>query len=292
MEITMTISPPDFESVKQTNIYGVEYWSARDLAPLLGYRKWERFEDTIQRAMISCEQVGEIVQSHFPGAGKWVKVGSGAEREIKDYALSRLACYLIAQNGDPRKPEIAAAQHYFAISTRKLEIQEIHKLREEQEERLKLREQVAESNTALATAAQNAGVQSHHFGIFQNAGYLGMYTLDADGIREKKKIPDSGEILDYMGRQELAANEFRITQTEAKLKNENILGEEKAIHTHYQVGSEVRTAIERIGGIMPEDIPAEPSIKALLEERRKARIKRLKSEKQQKANDIEQKRLF
>lgn len=146
----MEAQSPNFDSIKQISPYGAEYWSARDLAPLLGYNKWERFEGSIKRAMTACEQVGQIVTDHFPSTGKMVGVGSGAQRELKDYFLSRFACYLIAQNGDPRKPEIAVAQAYFAVATRKHELAE---LLEEQEERLKLRERVADNNRALAQAA-------------------------------------------------------------------------------------------------------------------------------------------
>ena len=162
---------PDFDSIKQINPYGIEYWSGRDLMPLLGYNKWERFEGTIKRAMTACEQTGNLIENHFPAAGKMVKLGSGSERELKDYNLSRLACYLIAQNGDPRKPEIAAAQVYFAVATR---AHEIELLRKQQEERLAMRLQVAEGNKNLAKAASAAGVQSQNFGMFNDAGYLGL----------------------------------------------------------------------------------------------------------------------
>ena len=272
---------PDFDSIKQTNIYGIEYWSARDLMPLLGYDKWERFDGAIKRAMIACESAGNAVSDHFPGAGKAIKTGKGAVQELKDYHLSRFACYLIAQNGDPRKAEIAAAQVYFAVSTRKLELQQLY---EEQEKRLQVRERVTESNKKLNEAAENSGVQSKNFGHFHNAGYLGMYTLTADGIREHKHIDFKEDILDVMGRAELAANEFRITQTERKLVNQGNLGEPVAIETHFNVGKEVREAIKRIDGTMPEDLPTEPSIKPLLAERKRAEQKRLKLAVEQEQN--------
>lgn len=201
---------PDFDSIKQRNVYGVEYWSARELMPLLGYDKWERFEGAIKRAMTSCEQTGNVIDDHFPGAGKMVQIGSGSARTVKDYNLSRLACYLIAMNGDPRKLAIAAAQQYFAIATR---AHEMHQLRKEQEERLETRLQVVEGNKKLAEAASAAGVQSAHFGIFNDAGYLGLYTMTSEAIRVHKNIPAGEDILDNMGREELAANYFRITQT-------------------------------------------------------------------------------
>jgi DNA-damage-inducible protein D len=262
---------PDFDSIKQTNVYGIEYWSARDLAPLLGYNRWERFEVAIQRAITACQQTEQLVENHFPASSKMVSLGSGSQRELKDYYLSRFACYLCAQNGDPRKPEIAAAQAYFAISTRE---NELHRLREEQEKRLQLRERVAESNTKLTSVAQQSGVQSRNFGIFHNAGYTGMYTLDVEGIRERKRIDPKEDILDVMGRAELAANEFRITQTESKLIQQGALGESAAINTHFEVGKEVREAIQRIGGTMPEDLPSAPNIRKMVEGRRRKAAKK------------------
>jgi len=168
----MNVSSPDFDSIKQINIYGMDYWSARDLQPLLGYEKsWQNFESVIKKAMTACTETGNIVSDHFNDAIKMVKLGSRAERKMKDYNLSRLACYLIAQNGDPRKPEIAAAQVYFAVSTR---AHEISQLRKEQEDRLETRLKVSESYKALGHAAQHAGVQSESFGIFIDAGYLAL----------------------------------------------------------------------------------------------------------------------
>lgn len=262
---------PDFDSIKKTNPYGQEYWSARSLASLLGYNQWRRFEDAIQRAMIACEQSGNIVNNHFADAGKMVKLGSGAEREVKDYNLSRFACYLVAQNGDPRKPEIAAAQVYFAVSTR---AQEIHQLRQEQEKRLEMRLQVADGNKKLAEAASAAGVQSQNFGIFNDAGYLGLYTMTSEEIRTHKGISEGEEILDNMGREELAANYFRITQTEGKLIRGNVQGEDEAVHTHFGVGREVRKTIEALNAPLPEDLPPAASIRKMIEERRRAAKKR------------------
>ena len=263
----MESKSPDFESIKQTNPYEAEYWSARDLAPLLGYANWQNFEIAIKRGKTACEQVGQVVTDHFIDSNKIVALGSGASRRIRDYYLSRFACYLIAQNGDPRKAEIAAAQAYFAVSTRQ---NELHQLYDEQQKRLQLRERVSENNKKLAEAAHDAGVLSRSFGEFQNAGYRGLYGgLDAEGIKARKGLEKKEEILDRMGRAELAANDFRITQTEAKLRNERIVGQARAVATHQEVGMKVREAIEEIGGTMPEDLPAEPSIKPLLNERRR-----------------------
>ena len=263
----MDSQSPDFELIRKISPYEAEYWSARDLAPLLGYTRWENFEVAIKRAKTACEQVGQIVVDHFRDATKMIRAGKGAQREVKDYSLSRFACYLIAQNGDPRKGEIAAAQAYFAVATRR---NELHELYEDQQKRLQMRERVSENNRKLAEAAQQAGVLSHSFGEFQNAGYRGLYGgLDVDGIKAQKGLGRNEEVLDRMGREELAANDFRITQTEGKLRNERIIGQSRAIQTHHEVGKKVREAIEEIGGIMPEDLPPEPSIKPLINERRR-----------------------
>jgi DNA-damage-inducible protein D len=269
---------PDFDSIKQVNPYGEEYWSARDLAPLLGYNKWERFEVAIQRAMIACEQVGQVIANHFPASSKMVKLGSGAQRELKDFSLSRFACYLVAQNGDPRKPEIAAAQAYFAISTRAHEIQQ---LLEEQNKRLEVRLKVSESFKALASAAQGAGVNSEKFGVFVDAGYLGLHRHTRDELKILKGIPEKEDYLDNIERRELSAIDFKNTQTEGKLVADQVDNEDDAIQTHYFVGDQVRKAIEAINGPMPEDLPSAPSIRKLVEERRRAAKKqRLKAEKQ------------
>jgi len=265
------------------NPYGAEYWSARDLAPLLGYDKWQNFDVAVKRAKTACEQVAQVVQDHFTDASKPIIGGKGARQIVKDYLLSRFACYLIAQNGDPRKAQIASAQTYFAISTR---ANELHHLLMEQEKRLQLRERVALGNTKLTEAAQNAGVLSQNFGTFHNRGYEGLYGgLNAEGIRQHKDIDTNEDILDRMGRAELAANEFRITQTEEKLNQSGPIGETRAMSTHFEVGREIRQTIERIGGRMPEALPTEPTIKPLLDERRRSK-KRLKAKaEKEKGND-------
>ena len=254
-----TIGGRSFEELKLTNSHGAEYWSARDLQPLLGYAQWRRFEDAIKRAITSCEQSGNSPQNHFAGVGKMVELGSGSAREVDDFQLSRFACYLIAQNGDPRKPEIAHAQKYFAIQARKQELGE--QLAADQE-RLELRKQTSEEFKALSGAARQAGVQDRLFGVFHDAGYKGLYGgLGGDAIKAKKNIPAKEQLLDRMNATELAANQFRMTQTRDKLVRERIGNQQQAISTHTQVGKEVRAAIERIGGTPPEQIPPAEHIK-------------------------------
>ncbi len=250
------IGNDSFEALKKLNEYSAEFWSARDLQPLLGYAQWRRFEDAIKRAMISCEQSGNSPQNHFANAGKMVELGSGSEREVNDYHLSRFACYLIAQNGDPRKTEIALAQQYFAIQTRK---QELSLQLVSDQERLELRKQTSEQFKALSGAARQAGVQNKMFGIFHDAGYKGLYGgLGSEAIKTKKGIAQKEQLLDRMNATELAANQFRMTQTRDKLAQQNVGNQQHAIQTHEQVGKEVRAAIERIGGTLPEKIaPAE-----------------------------------
>jgi len=246
-----------FEELKQVNSYGAEYWSARDLQPLLGYNQWRRFEDAINRAKTSCQQSGNDPSYHFAGAGKMIVLGKGGEREVYDYHLSRFACYLIAQNGDPRKPQIANAQKYFAIQTRR---QEVSDALAADKERLELRRQASEEFRALSGTAREAGVQNKMFGVFHDAGYKGLYGgKGVEDIKKFKKIHPKENLMDRMNATELAANQFRMTQTREKLQRENIKGQERAIQTHKKVGREVREAIERIGGTMPENIPpAEP----------------------------------
>lgn len=263
--MTKSIKPTavstSFESLKQTNGHGAEYWSARDLQVMLGYSQWRRFEQVIERARTSCESSGNNPSNHFAGAGKMVDLGSGSQRDVPDYHLSRFACYLIAQNGDPRKAEIAQAQKYFAIQTRRRELDEQAAA---DLERLELRKQTAEEFKALSGAAQDAGVQSKMFGIFHDAGYKGLYGgLGRDAIKQRKAIPAKDNLLDRMNATELAANQFRMTQTRDKLARENINTQAHAILTHEQVGKEVRSAIERIGGTLPEKIPPAEHIKAV-----------------------------
>lgn len=254
-----SIGGQSFEDLKQVNDHDAEYWSARGLQSLLGYSQWRRFEDALKRAQISCGQSGNDPAHHFADAGKPITGGKGAVQVVQDYQLSRFACYLIAQNGDPRKPEIAQAQKYFAIQTRRQELSE--QLAADME-RLELRKQTSEEFKTLSGAARQAGVQNRMFGIFHDAGYKGLYGgLGNEHIKARKGVPAKEQLMDRMNATELAANQFRMTQTRDKLAREGIHDQQQAIRTHEQVGQEVRAAIERIGGQRPENIPAAEPIK-------------------------------
>lgn len=249
----------DFEALKTLNEHGAEYWSARDLQPVLGYAQWRRFEDAIKRAIISCEQSGNKSGHHFAGAGKPIPGGKGAVQIVDDYHLSRFACYLIAQNGDPRKPPIAAAQKYFAIQTRRQELSEQHAA---DLERVEMRKQVTIEFKQLSGAARQAGVENRMFGVFHDAGYKGLYDgLGNEAIKRRKGIAEAENLMDRMNATELAANQFRMTQTRDKLAREGISTQTSAITAHETVGREVRAAIKRIGGEMPETIPPAEHIK-------------------------------
>jgi DNA-damage-inducible protein D len=252
----ISMGSKSFEDLKKINEYGAEYWSAREIQALLGYTQWRRFEDAIKRAITSCKQSGNTSENHFAGAGKMVDLGSGSVREVLDYNLSRFACYLIAQNGDPRKPEIANAQKYFAIQARR---QEISDAIAADVERLELRRQTAEEFKDLSGAAREAGVHDKMFGIFHDAGYKGMYGgMGRNAIKQFKRIPEKESLMDRMNTTELAANQFRMTQTRDKLARERTRDQQTAIRTHENVGKEVRDAISRIGGTPPEHLsPAE-----------------------------------
>lgn len=256
-----------FESIRHLDENGVEYWSARELAPYLGYKRWESFPEVIEKAKKACETATGTFENDFRDVTKIVKAGA-TEKPISDVQLTRYACYLVAQNGDPRKSEIAQAQTYFAIQTRYAEIQQseaYQQLTTEESKRLFLREQLRKYNSKLADAAHEAGVVTPlEYAIFQNWGYKGMYNgLTAKGIKRKKGLDQKQDILDHMGSTELAANLFRSTQAEEKIRKENIQGKANANAAHYEVGKEVREAIKRIGGTMPEDLPTEESIKVL-----------------------------
>ena len=261
-----------FEGSKKLTKHGAEYWSARELQPLLGYGQWRRFEDAVKRAITSCKSSGNNPTYHFAGAGKPIAGGKGAVQVVDDYHLSRFACYLIAQNGDPRKPEIVHAPKYFAIQARR---QEISDALAADVERLALRKQTSEEFKALSGVAKQAGVQNKMFGVFHDAGYKGLYGgLGHEAIKVRKGIARKEQILDRMDTTELAANQFRMTQTRDKLAQERINNQQQAIKTHEQVGKEVREAIKRIGGTLPENIPPAEPIREV-KKRIKAAIPRL-----------------
>jgi len=267
------VQSPDFDSIKQTGVYGEEYWFARDLLPLLGYKRWDTFKEAIEGAKVALD-TNQTQGNHISPIRKMVRIGSGAQREVDEYVLSRLGCYLIAQNGDPRKPEIAAAQNYFAVSTRQ---NEIHQLLKEQEERLETRLKVSDSYKALTEAAHNAGVQSESFGIFIDAGYVGLHRHTLQELKERKGIPEKEDYLDRITREELSAIDFKNTQTEKKLARDQVSGLDEAAQTHYFVGDQVRKAIDAINGPMPEDLPSAPSIRKMIEERNRKKKRGLKA---------------
>jgi DNA-damage-inducible protein D len=254
-----------FEELKQIGDGNAEFWNARDLQVALDYSSWDKFKRVILKAITACEKSGQTAGNHFSQVGKMVQLGSGSQREIEDYRLSRYACYLIVQNGDPSKPIIANGQTYFAIQTRRQELadDETFQRLKEDEKRLFLRNEMKEHNKKLVEAAQQAGVESNlDFAIFQNHGYKGLYGgLDAKGIHQHKGLKKSQQILDNMGSTELAANLFRATQTEEKLRRENVQGKTKANTTHFEVGKKVRQTIEELGGTMPEERPLCPRCK-------------------------------
>jgi len=265
-----------FESIKHVNEYGQEYWLARELQPILDYAQWRRFAEAIDRAKLACQNSGFEIADHFADVGKMVDIGSGAEREIDDIMLSRYACYLIVMNGDPRKEVIAVGQSYFAVKTRQQELIENYEALSEDQKRLAIRNEMTAHNKSLAEAAQMAGIiDPKDYAIFQNKGYQGLYGgLGAKEIHERKGLKKSQKILDHMGSTELAANLFRATQTDEKLRRENIRGKYAANEAHFQVGKKVRETIKELGGTMPEDLPTpEKSIAQIEREQEQRRLK-------------------
>ena len=261
-----------FESIKQVNQYKNEFWSARDLAKVLEYLKWDNFVNVINKAKSACQQSGINPSDHFADVGKMIDLAKGARRKISDFMLSRYACYLIVQNADPNKEIIALGQTYFAVQTRKQELLNEYELLTEEKKRLAIRNELKEHNIQLADAAKDAGViEPLDYAIFQNHGYMGLYGgLKAKDIHSRKGLKKSHKILDHMGSTELAANLFRATQTEDKLRRENIKGKNKANKTHYKVGKKVRQTIEELGGTMPENLPTpDKSIKQLKNDKKK-----------------------
>ena len=251
------------EQVKSEAPNGEDYWMGRDIQTILGYDTWENFYAVIQKAMMACESAGFKVIYHFRDTTKMISGGKGAKLTRADCYLTRYACYLVAMNGDSRKAEVSTAQSYFAAQTRRQELRD-------QEKRIALRERVRRGNTVLAGTAINAGVK--RMGIFVDAGYRGLYGMGLKDIKKRKRLPASAELLDRAGHAELAANEFRITQTQQKLERERIQGEGPAIETHRSVGVEVRDAIRRIGGTMPEDLPIEEPIKKVIAAQQKKEL--------------------
>lgn len=257
-----------FEAIKQIGNNGMEFWSARALSKLLEYSEFRHFSPVLVRATEACINSGQAVQDHFEEILAMVKIGSGAQRELRDVKLSRYACYLVVQNGDPSKPVIAAGQTYFALQTRRQELQDDNafKALREDEKRLFLRNELKEHNKHLVETAQQAGVETAlDFAIFQNHGYKGLYGgLDQKAIHERKGLKKSQKILDHMGSTELAANLFRATQTEEKLRRDEVDSKQIANQTHYEVGQKVRQTIQDLGGTMPESLPSpEKSIQQL-----------------------------
>lgn len=258
-----------FESIKHTDEYADEFWFARELQEVLEYKQWRRFNEVIEKAKISCEVSGIPVSDHFAEVGKLVDIGSNTTREIQDYILTRYACYLIVQNGNPRKKNVALGQTYFAVKTRQQELLDFNTLADD-ERRLELRQSVKGFNKKLFEAAHGSGVTN--YGKFYNYGYKGLYNGEtAQDIKKRKGLKSNDDVFDYMGATELAANYFRITQTEEKLrKDETINTEDKANMTHYSVGQKVRKTMLEISGTAPEDLPTpDKSIKQLEKEYKK-----------------------
>ena len=278
-----------FEEIKQVAEYGIEYWSARDLQKPLGYEKWENFSKVIDKAMLACDVAGFDIKDHFPCTKKMVEMPSKSrpnEKEIGfpdvrktkniiDYNLSRYACYLIVQNGDPRKEQIALGQTYFAIQTYRQELNDKYNQLAEDKKRLLLRGDIKQMNQLLVEAAKGAGIISNEeYAIFQNRGYQGLYGgLSVADIHYRKQLAEKDKTLDFMGSEEMIANLFRISQTQSKITRENIRSKELASYAHFTVGKEVREAIMRLGGVMPEDLPTPQ--KGIVELEREA-IKKLK----------------
>ncbi len=257
-----------FEQIKRTDENGNEFWTSRDLSKVLEYSEYRHFKPVIEKAKQACKKSNQKTENHFEDILEMVEIGSRAKRKTDSVKLSRYASYLIVQNADPAKEVVALGQTYFAVQTRLQEIrqtEEYNTLDTEDEKRLFLRNELKKHNAQLANAAKNAGVITNlDYAVFQNHGYKGLYGgLDAKGIHINKELKKSQKILDHMGSTELAANLFRATQAEEKLKREKIKGKNKANLTHYKVGKKVRQTIEELGGTMPENLPTTESIKKL-----------------------------
>lgn len=261
-----------FEQIKQVDENGIEFWYARDLQGVLEYKEWRNFEKILQKAKEACEQNNNLLVDHFVEVNKMVELGSGAVRNLLDIKLSRYACYLVVMNGDPKKRPIALGQSYFAIKTRERELSEQFDELSEDEKRKSIRNELKEHNKSLCNTASASGVKTPvEFAIFQNKGYQGLYNgMTAKDIHKHKNLDKNEHILDNMGSTELAANLFRATQTEEKLRRENVATKEEANQTHYEVGKTVRETIKNLGGTMPEDLPTpDKSLKKLAKQEKK-----------------------
>ena len=269
------VSP--FERIRRTNEAGGEFWSSRDFAAVLEYGDYRNFEAVIEKAKLACFNSGHRVEDHFVDVTEMIEIGKGGQRAVTTVFMSRYACYLAIQNADPRKEIVALGQTYFAVQTRR---QELADLRLGDERRLLLREEMRQHNAQLADAAKGAGVtEPKDYAIFQNHGYMGLYGgMTAEDIHRHKALKKSQKILDHMGSTELAANLFRATQTEEKLRRENVRGKTAANRTHHEVGAKVRQTIKELGGTMPEDLPRTESIKKLETRKRKQIGRRKKRE--------------
>lgn len=267
-----------FDGIRHQDENGHEYWRARQLAKVLEYSEYRHFLPVIDRAKAACRNSGQNEADHFEDILGMVEIGSGAQREVEDVRLSRYACYLIVQNGDPSKPVIANGQTYFALQTRRQELaDEAHfSSLSEAEKRLAIRNELATHNKQLAAAARDAGVETPlDYAIFQDHGYRGLYGgLGAKDIHANKGLKKSQKILDHMGSTELAANLFRATQTEEKLRRDGVQGKHQANQTHHEVGSKVRQTIQDLGGTMPENLPTPEHSIQQLESAKKKRIKK------------------
>lgn len=264
-----------FDSIRHIANDGTEFWYARELSKVLQYADWRNFQNTIFKAMEACQNSGNQISDHFGDTTNMINLGKTAKREVKDYALSRYACYLIVMNGDPQKEIIAIGQTYFAVKTRQQELIENYDRLTEDQRRLRIRHEMVEHNKSLAEAAQQAGVVTpKDYAIFQNMGYKGLYGgLGAKDIQARKGLKPSQKILDHMGSTELAANLFRATQTDDKLRREKITGKAEANKTHFIVGQTVRRTIQELGGTMPEDLPTpEKSIQQIEQEQKKKEL--------------------
>ena len=271
-EVT-TYSQQTFENIKHFDENGNEFWYARELQKALEYTEYGKFLPVIEKAIEACRKTGFDEGNHFAHVSEMVRIGSGAERKMDSYKLSRYACYLIVMNGDPRKEVIALGQTYFAVKTRQKEISDEVAQLSEDEKRLAIRDEVTIRNKFLASSAKAAGVETPvDYAVFQNRGYQGLYNgLGMKDIHKRKGLKKNEQILDHMGATELAANLFRITQTDDKLRRENIKGKEKANEAHFAVGKKVRQTIAELGGTMPENLPTPKiSAKKLKQERKKA----------------------